>query len=291
MGLLSDNAITELVQWAINKFSLSKHSHEKSEVTGLEEALNGKAATSHKHTKSQITDFPTIPTKTSQLTNDSGYITKVEKTTLTDLGITATAAELNYCDGVTSNIQTQLNAKASSTHTHETINNGLMAIPLDSSAVIYWRAVEGAIKYRVQRQNDEGTYTTIVYPAANVTSYYDSGLTNGKTYNYRVYYYDEAENLIQIGAITANPAKGAGSSVICGQFSGTGAAQTINIGVTPKAVFVGKAIGGSDVEVAYNGGVSKQANGTVRLEVVTNGFTAGYGIYTTGTVYFYIALV
>ena len=37
---------------------------------------------------------------------------------LTNLGITATAAELNYCDGVTSNIQTQLNSKAASDHTH-----------------------------------------------------------------------------------------------------------------------------------------------------------------------------
>ena len=37
---------------------------------------------------------------------------------LTNLGLTATAAELNYCDGVTSNIQTQLNGKASSSHTH-----------------------------------------------------------------------------------------------------------------------------------------------------------------------------
>ena len=33
-------------------------------------------------------------------------------------GITATVTELNYVDGVTSNIQTQLNAKASSSHTH-----------------------------------------------------------------------------------------------------------------------------------------------------------------------------
>jgi hypothetical protein len=30
---------------------------------------------------------------------------------LTNLGVTATATELNYCDGVTSNIQTQLNNK------------------------------------------------------------------------------------------------------------------------------------------------------------------------------------
>jgi len=44
----------------------------KTWVTGL---LNSKANSSHTHTKSQITDFPTIPSNTSQLTNDSGYIT------------------------------------------------------------------------------------------------------------------------------------------------------------------------------------------------------------------------
>lgn len=33
-------------------------------------------------------------------------------------GVTATATELNYVDGVTSNIQTQLNGKASTSHTH-----------------------------------------------------------------------------------------------------------------------------------------------------------------------------
>lgn len=43
----------------------------KSEVDTL---LNGKSDTSHTHTKSQITDFPTIPSKTSDLTNDLGFI-------------------------------------------------------------------------------------------------------------------------------------------------------------------------------------------------------------------------
>ena len=59
----------------------------------VKSALDGKAASSHTHTKAQITDFPslatvatsgsyadlsntpTIPSKTSQLTNDSGFIT------------------------------------------------------------------------------------------------------------------------------------------------------------------------------------------------------------------------
>lgn len=38
--------------------------------------------------------------------------------TLSSFGITATSRELNYCDGVTSNIQTQLNGKAASGHGH-----------------------------------------------------------------------------------------------------------------------------------------------------------------------------
>lgn len=37
-------------------------------------------------------------------------------------GLTATVAELNYMDGVTSSVQTQLNAKASSSHTHPASN-------------------------------------------------------------------------------------------------------------------------------------------------------------------------
>lgn len=37
-------------------------------------------------------------------------------------GVTATAAELNYVDGVTSNIQTQLNGKAASNHNHDATN-------------------------------------------------------------------------------------------------------------------------------------------------------------------------
>lgn len=42
---------------------------------------------------------------------------------LTNLGLSATAAELNYVDGVTSAIQTQINGKAASSHTHGNITN------------------------------------------------------------------------------------------------------------------------------------------------------------------------
>lgn len=67
---------------------------------------------------------------TSQVTSASGYTAcpiiggvpyyKDTNTTYTlgSFGVTATAAELNFCDGVTSNIQTQLNGKAPSGHSH-----------------------------------------------------------------------------------------------------------------------------------------------------------------------------
>jgi hypothetical protein len=47
-----------------------------------------------------------------------GVIPEIPDVTLASLGVTATAQELNYTDGVTSNIQTQLNGKAASSHTH-----------------------------------------------------------------------------------------------------------------------------------------------------------------------------
>lgn len=88
-------------------------------TSALTSGLAGKANSSHTHSISQISGL--------QTELDS----KLESVSLADLGITATAAELNkldgctatvtelnYVDGVTSNIQTQLNGKAASSHTH-----------------------------------------------------------------------------------------------------------------------------------------------------------------------------
>lgn len=71
-------------------------------TSALTSGLAGKANTSHTHTIAQVSGL--------QAELDS----KLESVSLSDLGVTATAAELNYIDGVTSNIQTQLNSKANS---------------------------------------------------------------------------------------------------------------------------------------------------------------------------------
>lgn len=62
----------------------------------------------------------------SGLSVSSGTIS----TSLSNLGVTATAAELNYMDGVTSNVQTQLNGKATSTHKHAAadISSGTLSV-------------------------------------------------------------------------------------------------------------------------------------------------------------------
>lgn len=53
-------------------------------------------------------------------------------TSLADLSVTATATELNYTDGVTSNIQTQLDAKAA---TNGNASNAFSASTLNATTV------------------------------------------------------------------------------------------------------------------------------------------------------------
>ena len=59
----------------------------KSEVDG---ELAAKAGKAHTHTVSQITDMPAIPSKTSELANDSGYVTEPTVMAHTDAEVTIT---------------------------------------------------------------------------------------------------------------------------------------------------------------------------------------------------------
>lgn len=81
-------------------------------TSNIQTQLNGKAASSHNHAASNITSgtlssdrLPTVPV------SKGGTGATTAAAALTNLGITATATELNYVDGVTSNVQTQLDKK------------------------------------------------------------------------------------------------------------------------------------------------------------------------------------
>lgn len=146
----------------------SSHTHSIANITNLQTTLDGKAATSHGthvsySTTAPVMDgtasvgtastvarsdhkHPTDSSRAAQTSLDSHTSNKSNphSVTLAQLGITATAAELNkldgitatttelnimdgvtattteinYLDGVTSSIQTQINGKANSSHTH-----------------------------------------------------------------------------------------------------------------------------------------------------------------------------
>lgn len=134
------------------------HTHAISEVTDLQTTLDGKALSDHTHVISDVTDLQSsLDGKADKATTLAGYgitdgatISYVDevlaglssdgtvdasvvqaslnahttdtsnphRVALSQLGVTATATELNYVDGVTSSIQNQLNNKATASHTH-----------------------------------------------------------------------------------------------------------------------------------------------------------------------------
>lgn len=94
-----------------------------------------------------------------------GVIPEIPEVTLASLGVTATAQELNYTDGVTSNIQTQLDGKAASSHTHNVATTGSAGFlrQLDGDTSHYlrgdgtWGVVEGAGSDLILVQSTEPT--------------------------------------------------------------------------------------------------------------------------------------
>lgn len=89
-------------------------------VTGpVQTQLNGKASTSHTHTASQVGAAASSHTHTAgEVTGLTASRALVSNADGSPSVSAVTATELGYLDGVTSNIQTQLNGKAASSHTH-----------------------------------------------------------------------------------------------------------------------------------------------------------------------------
>lgn len=99
------------------------------------DSLEGRMSTAESDIDSLESRITPIPLGGTGATTASGALTNLGITaTASELnvldGITATTTELNYVDGVTSAIQTQLNGKASKNHEHDTddITSGTLPI-------------------------------------------------------------------------------------------------------------------------------------------------------------------
>ena len=109
-GVIPDVSEFITSEEASGAYATKSHTHDdryytETEVDGL---LDGKANASHTHTIENVTGLQDALDEKA----DVGSVT------LASLGVTATAEELNYMDGVTSNVQTQIDGKADSAHTH-----------------------------------------------------------------------------------------------------------------------------------------------------------------------------
>lgn len=89
--------------------------------------INNKANAQHTHEISEITDFPTIPTKTSELVNDSGYKTTDNNTTY-DF-----SASTNAING---NVNLKLNGNDNTENNVFIIGEGGTTVTSNSSGVI-----------------------------------------------------------------------------------------------------------------------------------------------------------
>ena len=135
----------------------SNHTHSITSVTGLQAALDGKAASSHNHTKSQITDFPsTMKNPTNIIVKLNGgktegsdlftYDGSTAKTIdITPAGIGAAASSHNHDSAYAAkshghaitditNLQTSLDGKAAASHSHAIANVTGLQAALDGKA-------------------------------------------------------------------------------------------------------------------------------------------------------------
>lgn len=97
-------------------------------ISDVDDLLDSKSDINHTHTVSNITDFPTVPTKTSDLTNDSGYLTSHQDITGKEdksnkvANWSSTVTDTNY--PTEKLVKNSLDNKASSTD----LTNGLQNI-------------------------------------------------------------------------------------------------------------------------------------------------------------------
>ena len=135
-----------------------------------------KAATSSAAGGAGLVPAPAAGAQSKFLRGDATWQT----ISLSTFGVTATATELNYMDGVTSNVQTQLNGKAASSHTHNYAGS--------SSAGGAANSVKTSLIVRLNGGNTEGTnkftFNGSAAKTINITPGSIGAATSSHTHNY-----------------------------------------------------------------------------------------------------------
>lgn len=193
------------VEWTdvLNKpstFTPSAHTHVISDVTSLQTSLDGKAATVHTHAISDTTGLQTAldgkasAVHTHAISDTTGLQTALDGKQAIVSGVSDT--EIGYLDGVTSAIQTQIDGKAATSHTHTLsqitdyvapASGGMTLISSTTLAAGANTATLSNIPQTYKKLEVEISFTGGVSAPSTATITFN-GATGGYSWGYPVYY-------------------------------------------------------------------------------------------------------
>ena len=176
--------------------------------TSVEDAINSKASSSHTHSGTQVTG---LTASRALMSNSSGQV-----------GVSSiTSTELGYLDGVTSNIQTQLNGKAAASH-------GIHVTYSSNAPKANGTASAGSVGTVSRSDHVHPLQTTVSGNAGSATKLATARTIDGVSFN-------GTSNITHYGTCSTAAATAA-KTVSCSGFTlGTGASIKVRFTVTNTA--------------------------------------------------------
>jgi hypothetical protein len=135
---------------SIGEISSTELGYVNGVTSGIQAQLDAKSGTAHTHLLAAgATD---VTASASELNIMDGVTASTAEINILD-GITASTTELNYVDGVTSAIQTQIDGKASSSHTHAQSDITNLTTDLAAKASLSGATFTGAVTLAADPSN------------------------------------------------------------------------------------------------------------------------------------------
>lgn len=244
----------------------------------VDESVSTKANSSHNHAASNITSgtlssdrLPTVPI----VKGGTGATTAAAA--LTNLGITATAAELNYVDGVTSNVQTQINTLSQS-------NSELMSVCVNLSTNL--SNLDKEVDSKANTSNnpnltyyatDNGSTTdgTWLGTCGSVTSLFD-----GLSVNYKITVKGASSTTFNLNSLGAKPVYLRGTTAMTTHFA-VGTMINLIYNATNSAWYCAD----YDANTKTTAGTSNKTSTKMYLVGATSQSSSGATTYSNSNVY------